>query len=51
VFDVMLKAEEIASEHRRKIQLQKANLVIRPIHGNYHWADYSAADAFYSHGL
>lgn len=45
-FDVMLKTEEIASEHRRKIQLQKANLVIRPIRGNYHWADYSAADAF-----
>ena len=41
-----IKTEEIASEHRRKIQLQKANLVIRPIRGNYHWADYSAADAF-----
>lgn len=45
-FDVMLKTEEIASEHRRMIQLQKANLVVRPIQGNYHWADYSAADEF-----
>lgn len=45
-FDVMLKTEEIASEHRRKIQLRAANLVIRPIKGSYHWADYSAADAF-----
>jgi hypothetical protein len=45
-FDVMLKTEEIASEHRRIIQLQKANLVVRPIRGNYHWADYSAADEF-----
>ncbi len=45
-FDVMLKTEEIASEHRRKIQLQHADLVIRPIKGNYHWADYSAADEF-----
>jgi NTE family protein len=45
-FDVMLKTEEIASEHRRKIQLRAANLVIRPIKGTYHWADYSAADEF-----
>ncbi|WP_157210427.1 patatin-like phospholipase family protein [Turneriella parva] len=49
-FDVMLKTEEIASEHRRIIQLQKANLVVRPIRGNYHWADYSAADEFIAMG-
>jgi len=45
-FDVLLKTEEISSEHRRKIQLAQAALVIRPIRGNYHWADYSAAEEF-----
>ena len=45
-FDVILKTEEIASEHRRNMQLQRASLVVRPIRGNYHWADYSAADEF-----
>lgn len=45
-FDVMLKTEEISSEHRRDLQLAKADLVLRPIKGNYHWADYSAATQF-----
>lgn len=45
-FDVILKTEEIASEHRRNLQLQRASLVVKPIRGNYHWADYSAADEF-----
>lgn len=45
-FDVILKTEEIASEHRRMIQLAKADFVLRPIRGNYHWADYSAAAEF-----
>jgi len=45
-FDVILKTEEIASEHRRNMQLDRAALVMRPIRGNYHWADYSAVDEF-----
>ncbi|HNJ66327.1 MAG TPA: patatin-like phospholipase family protein, partial [Turneriella sp.] len=49
-FDVMLKTEEIASEHRRSLQLARAKLVVRPIRGNYHWADYSAAEAFVQMG-
>lgn len=49
-FDVMLKTEEIASEHRRKLQLAHANVIIRPIHGSYHWADYSAVDNFIQMG-
>lgn len=49
-FDVMLKSEEIASEHRRSLQLAKAKVVIRPIHGHYHWADYSEADTFIQMG-
>jgi NTE family protein len=49
-FDVMLKTEEIASEHRRSIQLARAKVVVRPIHGNYHWADYSLADTFIQMG-
>ncbi|MFZ5629164.1 MAG: patatin-like phospholipase family protein [Spirochaetota bacterium] len=49
-FDVMLKTEEIASEHRRSLQLTRAKVVVRPIRGNYHWADYSAAEAFVQMG-
>ena len=49
-FDVILKTEEIASEHRRNIQLQRASLVLRPIRGNFHWADYSAAAEFIQMG-
>ena len=49
-FDVILKTEEIASEHRRNIQLQRASLVLRPIRGNFHWADYSAATEFIQMG-
>jgi NTE family protein len=49
-FDVILKTEEIASEHRRIIQLDQARLVIRPIKGTYHWADYSAANEFIQMG-
>jgi len=49
-FDVMLKTEEIASEHRRSIQLARAKVVVRPIKGNFHWADYSAAEAFVQMG-
>jgi len=49
-FDVMLKTEEIASEHRRNLQLARADIVIRPIVGNYHWADYSAANEFVEMG-
>jgi len=49
-FDVILKTEEIASEYRRIQQLERADLVLRPIKGNYHWADYSAADAFIQMG-
>ncbi|GAB4422940.1 MAG: patatin-like phospholipase family protein [Turneriella sp.] len=49
-FDVMLKTEEIASEHRRSLQLTRAKVVVRPIRGNYHWADYSAAEAFMQMG-
>lgn len=49
-FDVMLKTEEIASEHRRNVQLERASLVIKPIKGNFHWADYSAADDFMQMG-
>lgn len=45
-FDVILKTEEIASEYRRATQLEKASLVIRPIKGIYHWADYSAVGEF-----
>lgn len=39
--DVMLRAEEIASYHRRVGQLKMASVVIQPIEGNIHWADYS----------
>lgn len=49
-FDVILKTEEIASEHRRNIQLRRASLVMRPIRGNFHWADYSAAAEFIQMG-
>ncbi|HRP68791.1 MAG TPA: patatin-like phospholipase family protein [Turneriella sp.] len=49
-FDVILKTEEIASEHRRKLQLEKASLVLRPIRGNFHWADYSAVTNFIEMG-
>lgn len=49
-FDVILKTEEIASEHRRMLQLAKADFVLRPIRGNYHWADYSAAAEFVQMG-
>jgi NTE family protein len=49
-FDVMLKTEEIASEYRRAIQLARAKVVVRPIHGNYHWADYASADTFIQMG-
>ena len=49
-FDVILKTEEIASEHRRNIQLRRAALVLRPIRGNFHWADYSAAEEFVQMG-
>lgn len=49
-FDVILKTEEIASEHRRNIQLRRASLVLRPIRGNFHWADYSAAEDFIQMG-
>lgn len=49
-FDVMLKTEEIAAEHRRSIQLSRVRVVVRPIRGNYHWADYSAAESFIQMG-
>jgi NTE family protein len=49
-FDVMIKTEEIASEHRRAIQLSRVKVVIRPIRGNYHWADYSSAETFIQMG-
>lgn len=49
-FDVMLKTEEISSEYRRLQQLEYADLILRPIRGNYHWADYSAADVFIQMG-
>lgn len=39
--DVMLRTEEIASYHRRTLQLKEASVVIQPIDGNIHWADYS----------
>lgn len=40
--DVMLRSEEISSRFRRLKQLQKADVVIQPIKGNIHWADYNA---------
>lgn len=49
-FDVMLKTEEIASEHRRNVQLSHADLVLKPIRGTYHWADYSAVENFIQMG-
>ncbi|MCX7633906.1 MAG: patatin-like phospholipase family protein [Turneriella sp.] len=49
-FDVMLKSEEIASEFRRRQQLARVPVVVRPIRGNYHWADYAAAEAFIQMG-
>ncbi|MBV6494652.1 MAG: hypothetical protein LDLANPLL_02686 [Turneriella sp.] len=49
-FDVILKTEEIASEHRRMLQLERASLVLRPIRGNFHWADYSAIEEFIEMG-
>ncbi len=39
--DVMLRTEEIASLYRREQQLKRADIVIQPIQGNIHWADYS----------
>lgn len=39
--DVMLRTEEIASLYRRQYQLKRADVVIQPIRGNIHWADYS----------
>ena len=40
--DVILRTEEISSVHRRKKQLEKATVLIQPIVGNIHWADYSS---------
>ena len=42
--DIMLRTEEIASIYRRERQLKKATVVLRPIRGNIHWADYSMID-------
>ena len=39
--DVLMRTEEISSVHRNKNQLQKASVVIKPIAGNIHWADYT----------
>ena len=39
--DVLVRTEEIASVHRNKNQLKRASVVIKPIAGNIHWADYT----------
>ena len=39
--DVMFRTEEIASNYRRDKQIKKADLVIFPIKGSVHWADYT----------
>lgn len=49
-FDVFLKTEEITSMHRRNAQLSKASIVLKPIRGNYHWAEYSAYQEFIEMG-
>ena len=40
--DVILRTEEIASVYRRKKQIAQATVLIQPIVGNIHWADYSS---------
>ncbi|MDH5717759.1 MAG: patatin-like phospholipase family protein [Spirochaetia bacterium] len=40
--DVMFYMEEIASRYRRKKQLERATVVLNPIHKDIHWSDYSS---------
>lgn len=49
-FDVFLKTEEITSMHRKNSQLSKASIVLKPIRGNFHWAEYSAYQEFIEMG-
>ena len=48
--DVMLKTEEIASLYRRERQFNRADVIIQPISGTHHWADYSAWKEFIDMG-
>ncbi len=43
--DVFFRTEEIASYYRRQRQMRQASIVIQPIKGNIHWADYTSSDA------
>lgn len=48
--DVMLHTEEIASLYRRNKQLTRADVLIQPITGVHHWADYGAWQEFLDMG-
>ncbi len=42
--DVLIQTEDIESVYRRKQQIKQATILIKPIVGHIHWADYSEHD-------
>ena len=48
--DVMVRSSDIASIYRRKKQQDEASLVLFPIQGNYHWADFTILEEMYEMG-
>ncbi|MDH5720920.1 MAG: patatin-like phospholipase family protein [Spirochaetia bacterium] len=41
--DIMFFIEETASKYRKKRQLEKATVIIKPVHKDIHWSDYSSS--------
>ncbi len=48
--DVLLRAEDIGSIYRRRKQITKATILIRPITEHIHWADYTKYDSLIDAG-